>query len=58
VARLHKRRDEITRELGQLSGVIQALAVPGAQIPAQATQQAHGDDAPQTAQPQEEDAST
>ncbi|NUR05915.1 MAG: hypothetical protein HOQ45_02755, partial [Nocardioidaceae bacterium] len=29
VRRLNRRREEITRELGDLSGVIQALAVPG-----------------------------
>ena len=29
VAALNQRRDEITKELTQLSGVIEALAVPG-----------------------------
>jgi len=52
VARLHKRRDEITRELGQLSGVIQALAVPNdKQVPEQ-------NPAQQPAWQQEEDVSS
>jgi chromosome segregation ATPase len=59
VARLHKRREEITRELGDLSGVIAALAVPGEETTGreQLSQQADRPDE-QTEQTEEEDVTT